>query len=199
MSRTPDLGEPSEAKRYADALREARLGSPHALDDLVADLSPMLWRVARKAGLDHASAEDVVQTCWLGLMKHLDEIDKPEALPGWLATTARREAWRLRKKDRREQPADQEWEELLVDRLDLGEDVAERIGLAPRYRVLWEAVSRLPERCRALIQVVAYTDRPDYEAMSKTLGMPRGAIGPTRGRCLARLRRELHSNPEWNH
>lgn len=190
---------PGEAKRYADALREARQGSPRALDDLVDELSPMLWRVARKQGLDHATAEDVVQTCWLILMKKLDQIERPEALPGWLATTARREAWRARRSDRRESPSDQPWDDKIADQTDLDEDVADRMGLAPRYRILWRVVRQLPERCRGLIQVVAYTERPDYDRVASALGMPRGAIGPNRGRCLAKLRELLHSNPEWNH
>ena len=158
----------------------------------------MLWRVARSAGLDHATAEDVVQTSWLTLMRKLSEIDTPEALPGWLATTARREAWRLSKRDRREPPVDSSWDEVVADQVDLDDDVAERMGLAPRYRVLWRAVDGLSQRCRRMIQVIAHVERPDYGSVARALGMPRGAVGPNRGRCLAKLREILHSDPEWN-
>ncbi|HZE40719.1 MAG TPA: sigma-70 family RNA polymerase sigma factor [Stackebrandtia sp.] len=191
--------DPPEAKRYADALRGAREGDPHALDELVDELSPMLWRVARRQGLDRSAAEDVVQSTWLTLMHKLSEIDKPAALPSWLATTARREAWRVSRRGHQEQPADhQEWDAFVADQVDLGEDVIERMGLAPRYKTLWNVVKQLPPKCRGLIQVIAYTDRPDYSKVAEALKMPRGSIGPNRGRCLAKLRELLHSNPEWN-
>ena len=56
-----------------------------------------------------------------------------------------------------------------------------------RHR-LWAAVDELPERCRRLLRVVAFENRPDYARLATDLGMPVGSIGPTRGRCLAKLR-----------
>ena len=53
---------------------------------------------------------------------------------------------------------------------------------------LWDAVDELPERCRRLLRVVAFENRPDYATLASDLGMPVGSIGPTRGRCLAKLR-----------
>jgi DNA-directed RNA polymerase specialized sigma24 family protein len=62
---------------------------------------------------------------------------------------------------------------------------------------LWQHIARLPERCRALLRVIAFADRPDYAAVAQSLGMPVGSIGPTRGRCLAKLRRQLATDPSW--
>jgi DNA-directed RNA polymerase specialized sigma24 family protein len=62
---------------------------------------------------------------------------------------------------------------------------------------LWQHIARLPERCRALLRVIAFADRPDYAAVAKALGMPIGSIGPTRGRCLAKLRNQLATDPGW--
>ncbi len=55
-------------------------------------------------------------------------------------------------------------------------------------RQLWAAVDELPERCRRLLRIVAFENRPDYSRLAVDLGMPVGSIGPTRGRCLAKLR-----------
>lgn len=198
MTVSIDFSDSPEAKRYADALRGAREGSPHALDDVIAELSPMLWRVARACGLDRQAAEDVVQTTWLALIRSVSTIEKPAALPGWLASTAKRESWKVGRGQKRENAVDQEWDGLIADQLDLDEDVADRMGLAPRYHLLWRSIGQLSEVCRALIQVIAYMDRPNYDQLAVALGIPRGSIGPKRGRCLAELRKRLHSDPEWN-
>jgi len=62
---------------------------------------------------------------------------------------------------------------------------------------LWQHVAGLPERCRALLRVIAFADRPDYSSVAEALGMPVGSIGPTRGRCLAKLRQLLSADPAW--
>lgn len=64
-------------------------------------------------------------------------------------------------------------------------------------RVLWRHVNELSERCRALLRVIAFAATPDYASVAATLGMPVGSIGPTRGRCLAKLRTALLSDPSW--
>ena len=56
---------------------------------------------------------------------------------------------------------------------------------------LWDSLGKLSERCQKLLRIVAAESRPDYSAIATELGMPVGSIGPTRGRCLDKLRREL--------
>ena len=64
---------------------------------------------------------------------------------------------------------------------------------------LWRHIAGLPERCRTLLRVIAFADRPDYAELARALGMPQGSIGPTRGRCLAKLRLALAQDPNWEH
>ena len=66
-----------------------------------------------------------------------------------------------------------------------------------RDRVLWTAFQQLSDRCRELLRVVAMVERPDYAVVSEALGMPHGSIGPTRGRCLAKLRALLLADASW--
>ena len=56
---------------------------------------------------------------------------------------------------------------------------------------LWHALGRLPERCQKLLRIVAWEPRPDYSSVAESLEMPIGSIGPTRRRCLEKLRVEL--------
>src|SRR3984957_14084169 len=95
--------------RMADLLDAAKGGSEEALGQITAELSPMLWQVARAAGLGADDAEDAVQTAWERLLSHLAEIRVPQALIGWLVVPTKHEAWRIRSSGRRQPPADQEW------------------------------------------------------------------------------------------
>ena len=165
------------------------------LDELVAELTPLLWRVARSFGLDSASAEDAVQTTWLILLTHLDQIRSPDTLVGWLVTVTRRESLRLVDAGRRERPMDVETlERASVDDVSLDEGLM----ASERQKVLWRVIRQLPERCVQLLQVVAFSDRPNYTAIATALEMPIGSIGPTRGRCLEKLRALLSAQPDWS-
>lgn len=181
------------AARLAACLERARGGEREALDDVVRELNPLLWHVARAQGLSSEEAADAVQATWLALLRRLHDIRSPQALTAWLVTTARREAWQLRHRARRHTTDDPALESLR----DPGPELDEGLLTDERDRALWAAFRRLPERCQALLRVVAHVDRPDYTVVSEALGMPHGSIGPTRGRCLAKLRELLLADPTW--
>lgn len=194
----PDARGASNASgrvRLLSLLEGAQARQPGALDEVVAELSPLLWHVARAQGLDRATSEDVVQTAWLSLLRSLDEIHTPEGLVGWLVTVTRREAWRVRDLGRRQQPVD---EQLFAGLSDAGSTPDEHLLDSEQRRLLWAAVNQLSERCRQLLRIVAFVHRPDYQAVAAALGVPRGTVGPTRGRCLQKLRELLLSDPNWS-
>lgn len=180
--------------RLALCLERARAGELSALDGIVTELNPLLWHVARSQGLDREDAADVVQTTWLELVRRLHEIRSPGALTAWLVTATRREAWRFRGRLRREVPDGADRPEPAPDQSD---EPVERLIADERDRALWRVFRALPERCRVLLRIVAHVERPDYSAVAEALDMPRGSIGPTRGRCLAKLRELLSADPEW--
>ncbi|MGH3182485.1 MAG: RNA polymerase sigma factor [Streptosporangiaceae bacterium] len=190
---TVQAAEQDRAARLVRLVSAARQGSEEALGQIVTELSPLLWQVARAAGLSSSDAEDVLQTAWMRLVAHLDDIQSETALTGWLIVTTRREAWRVRAAGRRQLPADQE---LLAELPDQGPGSEEQVILDDQRRALWGAVGRLSKRCQELLRIVAFAPRPDYAAVAAALGMPVGSIGPTRGRCLAKLRALLAGNPE---
>lgn len=165
-----------------------RAGDARAMDELVRLMSPVLWHVVRAYGLDRALAEDVVQTTWMTLVQRQASIIEPQAVAGWLTTCARREAWRVGRVQRRADPTDDERLERSMPTADSAEQSATVMDAAS---TLWRAVQELNERCQRLLRVVAFDDRPDYAALAKDLAMPVGSIGPTRQRCLAKLRSRL--------
>ncbi|MFT4085304.1 MAG: sigma-70 family RNA polymerase sigma factor [Nocardioides sp.] len=158
---------------------------PEALNDLVAVMTPVLWHVVRAYGLSRERTEDVIQQTWLALVRSSTSILDSTAVGGWLTVTARREAWRTAKRGQRDEPV----EEIDLDLHVPSQRSAESEALEhDRDERLWRAVSTLPERCQRLLRVVAFENRPDYAALAADLQMPVGSIGPTRGRCLAKLR-----------
>ncbi len=181
------------ATRIAGLVQAASGGDQDAIGELVAEFSPLLWQVARAAGLSTGDAEDVVQTVWLRLLTHLAGIHTPSALAGWLVTTTRRESWRVRGDTRRQVPAEPDWLAGIPDSQVRAEELA---VTADSRRELAAALGQLSARCQELLRIVAFVPRPDYDEVSARLGIPRGSIGPTRGRCLARLRAILESCPE---
>jgi RNA polymerase sigma factor (sigma-70 family) len=168
----------------ASLLARAAQGDQRAWDELVAEHSRLLWAVARSFRLDAADANDVVQTTWLRLVEHLDRIEDPRRLVGWLVTTARREAMRVLRRSGRERPAG---EESTLDRADDSPAVDAALLMDERDRALWQAYERLGEKCQQLLRI-AVTHPAAYEEISAALGMPVGSIGPTRRRCLTQLK-----------
>jgi RNA polymerase sigma factor (sigma-70 family) len=195
-----DNREPATAPAHSDRgarlvnlVNAARSGGQDSIAEIVTGLSPLLWQVARAAGLSSGDAEDVLQTVWLRWLSHLSDIHTWAALTAWLVTTTRREAWRVRGTGRRQLPADQDWLAAIPDQRPGAEDLAVADDLR---RELWAAVRQLPPPCHELLRIVAFVPRPDYDAVAAKLGMPLGSIGLTRGRCLAKLRALLASSAE---
>lgn len=170
--------------------RRACAGEQGAWDVLVARYTALLWRIARAHHLTPADAADVVQTTWLRLVEHSTQISEPERLGGWLATTARRECLRVLRLSRRERPHPDDHE--AFDGLDAAAPPPDtRLLRQERDALLWSAVAELPERSRLLLEVLMADPPPSYDDVAAALGIPRGSIGPTRARSLARLREIL--------
>ncbi len=182
------------ASRAANLFRSYRAGDESCMAELVALLTPILWHTVRAQRLDRESAEDVVQSAWLALVRSASTIADPQAVLQWLVVTSKREAWRVAKRADRVESKDFADDDVVAPQREHPDELLARADGDTR---LWQHVAQLPERCQALLRVIAFADRPDYAAVAKALGMPVGSIGPTRGRCLAKLRIQLAADPAW--
>lgn len=158
-------------------------GERAAWDALVDRFGDMVWSVARGFRLDEATASDVAQTVWLKLIENIDKINDPNRLPGWLATTCRREALRVLKRSERTIPSEFEY-----DIPDEGPSLEALLVEDEATREVVEAFSTLDEDCQQLIRLLLVEPALSYEDISEATGRPVGSLGPTRSRCLDRLK-----------
>jgi RNA polymerase sigma factor (sigma-70 family) len=187
---------PAAARDEADPpitalLERAASGDASAWEAVVDRHASLVWAVAKRHRLSDADAEDVSQTVWLRLVEHLPQLREPRALVGWLATTTHHECLRVLRRADRQVPLD-------TGELDL-HDLALQHGAAggtdeallagERAQALREGFAQLPENCRRLLALLVTDPEPSYGQVSERLRMPVGSIGPTRRRCLERLRR----------
>jgi RNA polymerase sigma factor (sigma-70 family) len=171
----------------------ARDGDSASWDAVVERFLPLVHSVISRYRMSPADAADVNQTVWLRLVEHLADLREPAALPGWLVTTARREALRLLEARNRSLPVDPA--AATLDAVD-DEDVAESLIRDERARALRAALDELPAARRELLALLSTDPPTPYDEISRRLGIPVGSIGPTRARALAQLR-DTHALRSW--
>ena len=185
-----------EPDEIAGLVRAAAGGDGAAWKVIVEHFSGLVWAITRGYRLGSADAADVFQTTWLRLAENLDRIASPERLGAWLATTARRESLRIARTSARTVPAD---ETTLIGLGHVDDHSPEQAVLdaeqamldSERARQLWRAFRELSARCQQLLRVLMATPPPSYAEVGAALGIPVGSIGPSRARCLDRLRQML--------
>jgi RNA polymerase sigma factor (sigma-70 family) len=164
----------------------ARDGDKAAWDALVERYAPLVWSICRRHRLTAADSEDVGQSVWLRLVEHLATLREPAALPGWIATTTQRECLRVLKLGRRTEPIDPQASE--HDMVDDAVPVDQELLLQERRLALRTAFTQLSLRCQQLLSMVIGDPPRPYSEISRSLHIPIGSIGPSRARCLDRLR-----------
>lgn len=172
-------------------MRRAAAGDMRAWDRLVDQYGRLLWSITAEFRLSESDASDVVQTTWLRLLEHIDRIEQPAKVGSWLAATARHECLRSLAAHKKvvlgRDEADMDGA-LAAAAAVPGPEVDERLLAAETAAVVRDALSCLPGQWQRLIELLMADPPASYAEISDRLGLPVGSIGPTRGRCLARLR-----------
>lgn len=182
MDRTHEGGRADDVDD-ASLVKLIRDGDASAWDTLTRRYTGRLWAVARALHLPEADAADAVQTTWLRLVEHVDRLREPEHVGSWLAKTLRHECLRALRRHDRAAPLEA-WESIPDD----AEPLDGRLLRDERHATLWRALRRLEPRCQTLLRVLMADPPPPYQDVAAALGLPVGSIGPTRKRCLNKLR-----------
>jgi RNA polymerase sigma factor (sigma-70 family) len=166
----------------------ARNGDQQAWDALIERYAPLVWSICRRYRLDRADAEDVAQTVWLRLVDQLNRLREPDALPGWLATTTRRECVQVLDTAHKTDTLG-----LVLDAGNIPDPQAaaaeQELLAAERRAALREAFAGLPPYCQRLLALLIQDPPVSYAEISTRLGISVGSITPIRSRCLDKLRR----------
>jgi RNA polymerase sigma factor (sigma-70 family) len=167
-------------------VRSAADGDWRAWERLVDQYARLIWSITAEFRLVESDAADVVQTTWLRLLEHIHRIEYPDRVGSWLAATARNECLRILAARKRLVLGQDEAEFSSV--AAPAPEIDERLLADERVQVVRDALSHLPRRWQRLLAMLMADPPVPYAEISDELGLPIGSIGPTRGRCLDRLR-----------
>ena len=183
--RGPDVCSP--VVEAQELLSRVVAGDEQAWNEVVDRYAGLVWSVARSYRLSSAATQDVVQTVWLRLAEHCGKIRQPDRLASWLATTTRNEALRVIRGNTRQTPQamDDDLAELTTPSIE------ERVGDDVTLRAVLAAFAKLSPEDQQLMRLLCAVPPIDYQTIAEMLGRPIGSIGPTRARCLERLKKLL--------
>lgn len=190
MTSSARSGRPDRSQRapLSDLIAAAAAGDHHAWNSLVDRFAPLVWAICRGFRLSDADASDVTQSVWLTAVEKLATIRQPEAFPGWIVTTTRRECLKVADRTKRGAASiDMSEFEFAADP-DLTALDGDLLA-AERREVARSSFGQIPENCQKLLSLVVMSDDVSYAHISSQLGIPTGSIGPTRSRCLEKLRK----------
>ena len=161
-----------------------RSGDSEAWDCLVDRYLNLVYAIAVREGLSTEDAADLTQSTFEALLAQMDRLRDDSRIASWLMTVARRQAWRMRNRRNRQAALPDESvlgpDDLSVE--DPGDEVATTMWV-------YDGLSQLDDPCRSLITALYFDPRsPSYAEIAARLGRPVGSIGPSRARCLQRLR-----------
>jgi RNA polymerase sigma factor (sigma-70 family) len=173
-----------------------RRGDPSAWEALVRRYERLVYAIPRRAGLDREQSADVCQRTFAILVEKIDQIEQPSRVGAWLATAAKRETWRISRREQAAGTAHQSSSEsnLAEEVLAGGPPLDEEMVRLEEQHIVRVAVAQLDERCRQLLILLFYqSEALPYAEIAAALGVREGSIGPTRARCLQKLRQILDS------
>ena len=162
-------------------------GDTVAWEELVGKYARLVFSAALQTGLTTAEAEDCAQQTWLALYNSRHKIQRPDQLPSWLISTTRRKAWRLIK---RREKADEVYRQ--VEPQKVVETPDETLEKLQQKAHLELALERLGGRCAKLLRAIFFSpEQLSYKEIAESMGIPPNSLGPTRTRCLSKLKKIL--------
>lgn len=189
---TGDYPKQNDRELIADCMK----GIPRAWESLLARYKRLIYSIPIKMGLSPNDAADVFQSVCLKLLENLANLRHKDRISSWLTVTTRRESWRVAAQKKREHVASfyerDEGAALLSELPSAAQPLDRELEVMELQQIVRDGVNRLPDRCRELIEMLFYQEGDfSYIEIARRLNIPRTSMGPTRARCLAKLKKIL--------
>ena len=177
-----------------DLIRRCREGSAGAWHQLLNKYERLVYSIPLRYGLSRDDAADIAQITFTILIQSLDGLAEDSRLGPWLATVARRHTWRLLERNRREAASERlEGTDIAESAVLLGKSDADSVEHWELTEWLDSGLSKISENCRKLLVALYFQpERSSYAEVAERLDMPIGSIGPSRARCIKRLKQMLN-------
>jgi RNA polymerase sigma factor (sigma-70 family) len=192
---TREASETLAIREDGELIAACLAGDQNAWEALIARYQRLIYSIPVRSRLSTDDAADIFQSVCLKLYEKLSTLRDYEKISSWLITTTTREVWRVSARNRREDvPAAENG-----DDRDIFSEIAATAPLADEERealeqqqIVRQSVEALPERCRSLLTLLFYeNDELSYADIARRMKMPVPSVGPTRARCLEKLRKLL--------
>ena len=191
MQRPSNFAERDDSGLIAACLR----GDAAAWQALIVRYQRLIYSIPLKARLSQDDAADIFQSVCLKLYEKLSTLREHHKITSWLITTTTRECWRMSARRRREiapvsdSNDDSEGSNEIPDPRLLADEQRQALQ---EQQLVRDAVGALPERCKELVTMLFYKkDELSYADIARQMDMPVASIGPTRARCLEKLKKLL--------
>ncbi len=176
-------------------------GHEQAWEALIGKYERLIYSTCRRFRLSQDEADDIFGRVSLLLLQNLKNLKDRSRLANWLITTTSRECWHYKKGQPQIQlqaavPGDPDIVEEPAATAPLPEEEILRLE---RQQQIREALNQLQPRCRKLIHLLFYDPAElPYAEIAKAMDIPVSSIGPTRARCLNKLREILEKEGAGN-
>ena len=178
-----------------ELIRACRQGNPTAWQQVLDKYERLVYSIPLHYGLEREDAADIAQLTFTILIQNLNRLREDSHLGAWLSAVARRHTWRLVKSRRRQIPTEIEDEDLAASAVVMGKADSNSIDRWELTEWLDHSLSKMDERCRDLLLALYFDiEEPSYTQVATRLGVPVGSIGPTRARCLERLKKIMQKD-----
>jgi RNA polymerase sigma factor (sigma-70 family) len=178
-------GDAYKALADPELVAQCLSGDAQAWEALIFRYRRLIYSIPVKFNFIPADASDVFQAVCVKLIEHLHELKDETKVSAWLITTTTRQCIHVRAQRMRETSTDEDFDEPAASEVNV-EDIQIQTQEQQNIR---DAVRKLPDRCRRLLEFLYFeTTSPSYEEIGRQMNMPVASIGPTRARCLEKLR-----------
>ena len=173
-----------------ELLRRCREGDEKAWEEVIDNNKRLIYSIPLNFGLTTDDAADIFQQTFISLVQNLERLRPDSNLSAWLATVARRHALHhLRKRKREQLGTTEDFGESNQFLSTAGMDSTVQFE---QMQMINDGLNQIGRRCRELLLALYFdSQQPSYGEIAERLNIPVGSIGPTRGRCLERLRQAL--------